>query len=88
MPQRGINRVAMAVWDLEKGKRFYEKLLGGRNQPMFRKIRKLLADGRTHFIVVGAGHLIGERGLLRMLEEAGVPAEQVGRTQPLAVGAE
>lgn len=28
MKQRGINRVTMAVWDLEKGKAFYEKLLG------------------------------------------------------------
>lgn len=28
MKQRGINRVTMAVWDLEKGKEFYTKLLG------------------------------------------------------------
>lgn len=28
MAQRGINRVTLAVWDLEKGKAFYEKLLG------------------------------------------------------------
>lgn len=28
MPQRGINRVTMAVWDLEKGKEFYRQLLG------------------------------------------------------------
>ena len=26
MKQRGVNRVTMAVWDLERGKRFYEKL--------------------------------------------------------------
>ncbi len=26
--QRGINRVIMAVWDLESGRRFYEKFLG------------------------------------------------------------
>ena len=28
MPQRGINRITLAVWDLEKGKEFYGKLLG------------------------------------------------------------
>lgn len=26
--QRGVNRVSMAVWDLEKGKEFYERVLG------------------------------------------------------------
>ncbi len=34
MPQRGINRVTMAVWDLEKGKRFYEELLGATFHPV------------------------------------------------------
>ncbi len=32
MKQRGVNRVTMAVWDLEKGKEFYSKLLGARFQ--------------------------------------------------------
>ena len=30
MKQRGVNRVMMAVWDLERGKEFYAKLLGAR----------------------------------------------------------
>ncbi len=34
MKQRGVNRVTMAVWDLEKGKRFYEELLGARFEPV------------------------------------------------------
>ena len=34
MVQRGINRVAMAVWDLEKGKAFYSKLLGATFHPV------------------------------------------------------
>ncbi len=33
MKQRGVNRVTMAVWDLEKGKHFYEKLLGATFHP-------------------------------------------------------
>ena len=37
MPQRGINRVTMAVWDLEKGKAFYEKLLGATFHPVNEK---------------------------------------------------
>lgn len=34
MAQRGINRVTMAVWDLEKGKEFYGKLLGATFHPV------------------------------------------------------
>jgi catechol 2,3-dioxygenase-like lactoylglutathione lyase family enzyme len=32
-PQRGINRVVVAVWDFEAGQRFYERLLGARFEP-------------------------------------------------------
>ena len=34
MKQRGINRVTMAVWDLEEGKAFYSKLLGATFHPV------------------------------------------------------
>ena len=34
MKQRGVNRVTMAVWDLEKGRAFYEKLLGAEFHPV------------------------------------------------------
>ena len=34
MKQRGVNRVTMAVWDLEKGKRFYENVLGAEFHPV------------------------------------------------------
>ncbi len=34
MKQRGINRVVMAVWDLEKGNTFYAKLLGATFHPV------------------------------------------------------
>lgn len=34
MKQRGVNRVTMAVWDLEQGKAFYEKLLGAEFHPV------------------------------------------------------
>jgi len=32
--QRGVNRVTIAVWDLEKGRAFYERLLGARFEPV------------------------------------------------------
>lgn len=33
MPERGVNRVVVAVWDFEQGKRFFETLLGAEFAP-------------------------------------------------------
>ena len=33
MKQRGINRIVVAVWDFEQGKRYFEKLLGAEFAP-------------------------------------------------------
>lgn len=33
MPERGVNRVVVAVWDFEAGKRFFEQLLGATFAP-------------------------------------------------------
>ena len=43
------------------------KLFDDRNRQMAQKIDGYLATGQTHFIVVGAGHLVGETGLLKLL---------------------
>lgn len=56
---------------------FYEASFTRRNYGMITKIEQYLADGYTYFIVVGAGHLVGDEGLLIMLEEAGYAVEQL-----------
>ena len=48
-------------------KPIYVKLFDDRNRQMAQKIEGYLATGQTHFIVVGAGHLVGETGLLKLL---------------------
>lgn len=50
--------------------RFRKRLLDDRNEIMVERMVPLLAEGPT-FVAVGAGHLGGEAGLLRLLEQQG-----------------
>lgn len=56
---------------------FYYKTFDERNVKMAEKIEEFLADEETYFIVVGAGHLVGENGLLNILDEKGYVTEQL-----------
>jgi uncharacterized protein YbaP (TraB family) len=56
---------------------YYDVLLTQRNYNMLEKIEEFLADDDVYFIVVGAGHLVGEEGLLNLLEEKGYTLEQL-----------
>jgi uncharacterized protein YbaP (TraB family) len=55
----------------------YEKLLYERNRNMASKIEGFLKTGETYFIVVGAGHLVGNRGIIKILKEKGYIVEQL-----------
>ncbi|MNC22559.1 TraB family protein [compost metagenome] len=50
-----------------------------RNKNMFSTVEKYLADsaGHSYFVVVGAGHLYGDTGVLKELEKAGYTIEQL-----------
>jgi uncharacterized protein YbaP (TraB family) len=50
---------------------FYE-----RNDAMARKIEKFLETGKTYFVAVGAGHLVGERGIVNQLRRKDYTVEQ------------
>ncbi len=58
----------------------YDRLFYGRNQKMTLKIEQMLkhkAEAETsYFVVVGSGHLIGGRGVVRKLEEKGYEVER------------
>ena len=56
---------------------YYEKTYDQRNFNMARKIEKFLADDEIYFIVVGAGHLVGENGLINLLKNKGYDVEQL-----------
>lgn len=57
---------------------YYDILFTQRNYNMLAKIEEFLADDDVYFIVVGAGHLVGDEGLLNLLEERGYTLEQLG----------
>ena len=35
---------------------------------MAKKIEQFLKTGKTYFVVVGAAHIIGDKGILKLLE--------------------
>lgn len=59
----------------------YRKVFTDRNHAMARKLKHLIqADpGKKHLVVVGAGHVVGEEGLLALLKQDGFELRQVAR---------
>jgi uncharacterized protein len=55
----------------------YEKLIYKRNRNMARKIEGFLGTNGTYFVVVGAAHLLGDRGIIQLLREKGYTVEQL-----------
>ena len=54
----------------------YEKLFDERNRAMTSKIAGFLGGSGRYFVVVGAGHIVGEEGIISLLEQRGFPARQ------------
>ena len=63
----------------------YERMYFARNRTMAEALREMLAEGQSFFVSVGAGHLVGDRGLVSLLEKAGYRVERVA---PLGVAEE
>ncbi len=55
----------------------YEKFIDDRNVTMTEKIIHFLKTDKMYFIMVGAAHLIGNQGILRLLEQKGVSVSQL-----------
>ena len=55
----------------------YEKLLYERNRNMVAKIEDYLKGMETYFVVVGAGHLVGNKGIIELLKGKGFLVEQL-----------
>lgn len=58
---------------------YYEALFFQRNRRMADKLTALLDSPRTHFVVVGAGHLVGQEGLIELLTRRGLQVRQLPR---------
>ncbi len=48
-----------------------KKIIKWRNQDMLRKIESYLTEDKTRFIIIGAGNLLGDDGLIKELEDKG-----------------
>ena len=56
---------------------FNERLFDNRNIHMAEQVESYLEDEDTYFVVVGAGHLVGEKGLPSLLAQKGYAIEQL-----------
>jgi uncharacterized protein YbaP (TraB family) len=55
----------------------YQKLFFDRNKKMSNKIIRFLNTNEIYFVVVGAGHLIGEQGIIKILRRNKFIADQI-----------
>ncbi len=55
----------------------YDVIVYQRNQSMTERIRELLSPARKLFVVVGAAHLVGEKGIISALRRAGCRVQQL-----------
>jgi len=56
---------------------YYDVLVYARNITMAETIEGFLADDESYFVVVGAGHLVGEDGIIDILAERGYVTKQL-----------
>jgi uncharacterized protein YbaP (TraB family) len=54
-----------------------QKLFDERNARMMSKIEGYLNSNETYFVIVGAGHLVGKRGIVELIKSKGYVAEQL-----------
>lgn len=54
------------------------KLFYERNATMSEKIDGFLKESKPVFVIVGAGHLVGDKGVVKLLQDKGYQIEQVG----------
>ena len=55
----------------------FEKLVYERNRSMAAKIETFLRTRETYFVVVGAGHFVGDQGIIEILKRKGYVVEQL-----------
>ncbi|MCC6208270.1 MAG: TraB/GumN family protein [Gammaproteobacteria bacterium] len=73
-----LDRVMFEAFDrMVRGDVIYRRLILERNDRMTDAIARLAREHRVIFVVVGAGHLVGENGIVERLKSAGYYVEQL-----------
>jgi len=55
----------------------YDKLIVNRNKNWLKEIQSYLRGDKNYLVVVGAGHLVGQEGLIKLLSKKGYSVEQM-----------
>ncbi len=56
---------------------FYDSIFFRRNEVMAQRLAELMRDGKTRFVVLGAGHMLGSRGIPSLLCGRGFEVRRV-----------
>ena len=74
-----ISLINMFNKDIEQpgAKGIYQSMFTDRNQLMADKVDKYLSENKSLFVVVGAGHVVGETGLVISLRNRGYTVTQI-----------
>jgi len=74
----GLERIVTKSIDEDKRlSSIYEILITDRNKNMASKIADFLKMKETYFVIVGAGHLVGNKGIVEILKAKGYCVEQM-----------
>lgn len=55
----------------------YKKILDTRNENMVKKITSYLKSDKKYFVIVGAAHMVGKKGIVQLLQEKGFTVTQL-----------
>lgn len=69
--------VAQVLTPMQQNPAIFDALFTQRNHSMARKIAQASEAGGSLFVVVGAGHLLGGEGLVRLLSQLGFSVQQM-----------
>lgn len=73
----GLERLAFEQYeDMPNADEFEKAFLYDRNANMILKIIEYLNTDKTYFVVVGAAHLLGDKGIIQLLKEKNYHLEQ------------
>ncbi|MCK5598602.1 TraB/GumN family protein [bacterium] len=70
------NIVEESVKDFPELKDFYDKLIGKRNVNMKNTMIEFASEGGKFFFIVGAAHLVGEDGIIALMEKEGFTSKR------------
>ncbi|HAK89419.1 MAG: hypothetical protein A2077_05235 [Nitrospirae bacterium GWC2_46_6] len=74
---KGIESLLLKGAESRGMEHIYEKLFYERNRNMASKIEGFLKTRETYFVVIGAGHLVGNKGIIEILKRKGYIVEQI-----------